>query len=85
LITLTLRPDPETENQYRAFNGRRYVGRIYQAEKDQWFWAVAFNVTAPANPPYGWHELSRDAAIAKLKSAYLTCLEEKNPRGGQGL
>ena len=85
MITLTLRRDLETENQYRAFNSERYVGRIYQAEKDQWFWAVAFNVTAPANPPYGWHELSRDAAIAKLKSAYLACLEEEKPPPPRGL
>ena len=81
MITLNLRRDLETENRYRAFNGERYVGRIYQADEDHWFWAVALDVTAPANPPYGWNEPSRLAA-AKLKSAHLACLEEKSPRAG---
>jgi hypothetical protein len=53
-----LRRDPETQNQYRAFNGERYVGRIYQTDKDHWFWAVAIDVTVPANKPYGWNEHS---------------------------
>jgi hypothetical protein len=51
VITLTLRRDLETENQYRAFNSERYVGRIYQADKDHWFWAVALDVTAPPTLP----------------------------------
>jgi hypothetical protein len=48
VITLTLRRDLETENQYWAFNSERYVGRLYQADKDHWFWAVALNVRQPS-------------------------------------
>jgi hypothetical protein len=73
LITLTLRRDQGAvgQEQYRAFDGDRYVGRIYQADKARWFWGLAYDLRAPADPPHGWHEPSREAAMEKLKAAYV--------------
>ena len=73
LTNLTLRRDPGAAelDQYRVFDGDRYVGRIYQAEPNCWFWSLAFAVTAPADPPHGWHEPTREAAMEKLKAAYV--------------
>jgi hypothetical protein len=31
---------------------------------------LSFDVTAPANPPYGWHESTQEAAMANFKAAY---------------
>ena len=73
VITLTRRRDPRAEHHYRAFDGDRYVGRIYQVDTDRWFWGLAYDMTAPAMPPYGWHEPTRQAAMEKLKVAYLGC------------
>jgi hypothetical protein len=65
-MLLTLRPDPRgAAHHYRIFDDDRYVGRVYRAE-GQWFWSLAFDVTAPSNPPNG-HEPSRDAAMLKFK------------------
>jgi hypothetical protein len=71
LTTLMLRHDPGAVGQeYRIYDGDRYVGRIYQPEANYWFWSLAFAVTAPADPPHGWHEPTREAAMEKLKAAY---------------
>jgi hypothetical protein len=73
LTTLTLRRDPGAAelDQYRVFDGDRYVGRIYQADKARWFWGLAYDLTAPADPPHGWHEPSREAATEKLEAPYV--------------
>jgi hypothetical protein len=71
LITLTLHRDANVVGEhYRVFDGDRYVGRIYRGDKARWFWALACDLTAPADPPYGWQEPTRKAAMAKLKAAY---------------
>jgi hypothetical protein len=74
LTTLTLRRDPggsEDHHHHQVFDGDRYVGRIYRHNREYWFWSLAFAVTAPANPPYGWHEPTREAAMEKFKAAYV--------------
>jgi hypothetical protein len=70
LTTLVLR-QAGSENHFRVFDGGRYVGRIYQYNADFWFWSLALEVTEPATPPHGWHEPSREAAMARFKAAYL--------------
>jgi hypothetical protein len=72
LTTLTLRRDRGGVGQehYRVLDGDRRVGRIYKAGNHRWFWGLGYEVTEPANPPYG-HEPTREAAMSKFKTAYL--------------
>jgi hypothetical protein len=68
-----LRRDPGAVGQqhYRVFDGDRYVGRIHRADRARWFWGLAWEVTEPANPPYGAQEPTREAAMEKFKAAYV--------------
>jgi hypothetical protein len=78
VTTLTLRREPDsTEDHFRVFDGDRYVGRIYCADEARWFWGLAYDLTAPADPPYGWQEPTREAAMEKLKAAYV---ESRRPK-----
>jgi hypothetical protein len=43
------------------------------ADGHRWFWGLAYEVTEPANPPYGAQEPTRAAAMARFKAAYLAC------------
>jgi hypothetical protein len=79
LIILTLQREPDsTENHFRVFEGDRYVGRIYQANTDCWFWSLARDVTAPDLPPYGWNEPTREAAMERLKATYAAFVSRDN-------
>jgi hypothetical protein len=54
MATLTLRRDPTAAGEYyRVFDGDWYVGRIYCLDAVRWFWGLAYDLTAPADPPYG--------------------------------
>jgi hypothetical protein len=70
VTTLTLKRDRGGEEHYMVFDDARYVGRLYQADADRWFWGLGYDVTAPRDPPHG-HEPTRDAAMEKFKAAYL--------------
>jgi hypothetical protein len=76
---LRLTQDPGGEEQYSVFDDAFYVGRIYQAGADRWFWSLGYDVTSPRNPPYG-HEPTRDAAMEKIETALLSFARDRSAK-----